>query len=186
MDLQDNEIPPLRKVADWSSDSTPADTGGMTRADEIATYESIYPYAPLLVSPPAFWRALRVLHYRHDPADLAFPALPDIEITVHLQGRAHVARSAGGPWERKLVDHGQIGIAPAGQADRWSWEPCCPFATTRHRCGRAGAASCAAAPPPAPASSSAGISRRAAWGAPAPPTPRPTRSRAMSASRPTT
>jgi AraC family transcriptional regulator len=122
MDLQDNEIPPLREFDDWSSGSTPADTGGVTPAGEIATYESVYPYAPLLVSPPAFWRALRVLHYRHAPADLAFPALPDIEITVHLQGRAHVARSAGGPWERKLVDHGQIGIAPAGQADRWSWD----------------------------------------------------------------
>jgi len=122
MDLLDNEIPSLREFDDWSSGSTPADTGGIIRADEIATYESVYPYAPLLVSPPAFWRSLRVLHYRHDPAELDFPALPDIEIIVHLQGRAHVARSAGGPWERKLVDHGQIGIAPDGQADRWRWD----------------------------------------------------------------
>jgi len=122
MALLDNEVPPLREFEDWSRGSTRADDPAEAGTTGIATYESVYPYAPLLVSPPALWRALRVMHYRHDPAEVAFPALPDIEISVHLQGRGHVARSAGGPWERKAVDRGHVVIAPANQADRWRWD----------------------------------------------------------------
>jgi hypothetical protein len=122
MGLPDNDIPALRDVDDWNSANSSVGEDAVAGVGSIATYEGVYPSAPLCVSPPTLWRWLRVLHYHHAPAEAAFPAIPDIEISIHTQGRGHLARSAGGPWESRVVDRGHIAIAPANTADRRRWD----------------------------------------------------------------